>query len=120
MRQIPVDQAALGGLVAVGVRPKMVRPDGGQGEPHQKGNADGLPVWSVEVLKRGDAEEASELLNVSVASSTRPEAEGPVTFSGLAGIPWNFNGKSGVAFVADSVAPASGGGRPGAKSGADE
>lgn len=120
MRQIPVDQAALGGLVAVGVRPKMIRPDGGQGEPHQKGNADGLPVWSVEVLRRGDAEEASELLNVSVASSTKPDVEGPASFANLRAMPWSFNSKSGVAFVADSVvAEVSGGGRPGPKSGAE-
>lgn len=119
MRQIPVDQAALGGLVAVGVRAKMVRPDG-QGEAHQKGDSNGTPLWSVETLLRGQGEDASELLNVTVAASDKPSIEGPCVFTGLRAVPWSFNGKSGVAFTADSVAPATGGGRPGAKSGADQ
>ena len=95
MRQIPIDQSVLGTLVAVGVRPKMVRSD--DGEPHQKGNADGIPQWTVETLLRGQGEDASELLNVTVAASEKPSIEGPCIFT---------------AFIADAVAPAGRGGQP--------
>lgn len=102
MRTIPVDQSALGDLMVVGVRPKMVRPDG-QGEAHQKGNADGVPQWTVETLMRGRDEEASELLNVTVAASEKPEIEGSARFEGLVAIPWEFSGRSGVALTAAAV-----------------
>ena len=102
MRNIPVDQAALGDLMVVGVRPKMVRPDG-QAEAHQKGNADGIPQWTVETLRRGQDEEASELLNITVAASEKPGVEGPARFEGLTAIPWEFSGRSGVALTASAV-----------------
>lgn len=110
MRQIPIDQSVLGTLVAVGVRPKMVRSD--DGEPHQKGNADGIPQWTVETLLRGQGEDASELLNVTVAASEKPSIEGPCIFTGFRAVPWSFNSRSGVAFIADAVAPAGRGGQP--------
>lgn len=102
MRNIPVDQSALGDLMVVGVRPKMVRPDG-QAEAHQKGNADGIPQWTVETLRRGRDEEASELLNVTVAASEKPGVEGPAQFESLTAIPWEFSGRSGVALTASAV-----------------
>lgn len=120
LKQIPVDQSALGILEVVGVRPKMVRPDGGHGEPHQKGNVDGLPVWTIEALIRGGGEVESDILRVTVAASVAPSVEGPCVFAKLAAIPWNFNGKSGVAFVCDSVASASRNARPGVKPGGDD
>lgn len=105
MRTIPVDQSALGDLMVVGVRPKMVRPDG-QTEAHQKGNADGIPQWTVETLRRGQDEEASELLNVTVTASEKPDVDGPARFEGLVAIPWEFSGRSGVALTAAAVVSA--------------
>lgn len=120
LNRIPIDQAVLRGLEVVGVRPKMVRPDGGQGEPHQKGNVDGLPVWTVSTLMRGGAEVESDILRVSVPASVAPSVEGPCEFTRLVAVPYNFNGNSGVAFSADSVAPATRNPRPGSKPGSDE
>lgn len=121
LRQIPVDQNALGaGLEAVGVLPKMVRANEGQGELHQKGNADGLPVWTVEALIRGGGEMKSDILHVTIAASEAPSVEGPCVFAKLVAIPYNFNGNSGVSFSAESVAPVARNARPGSKPGADE
>lgn len=62
----------------------------------------GRPQWVVEVLAL-DAERG-EVIRVTVAGDQPKVNQGqPVRFDALEAIPWNNNGKSGVAFRAASV-----------------
>ncbi len=68
-----------------------------------KVNADGVPLWRVEVAFKGEGMRRSEIVMVTVASPTVPELIGrtPV-FGGVRGRPWLIEGKAGVAVSAAS------------------
>lgn len=67
-----------------------------------KANADGVPLFQVQLVAMGDGE--AEILSVKVPGE--PEgltAGGPVTVEGLTAQAWSVEGKSGVAFYAEAV-----------------
>jgi hypothetical protein len=76
----------------------------------QKFNVDGLPMWTTQVLAQDG--ENGEVLQVSVAGAKPSVAVGQqVRPLGLEAIPWNNNGKHGVAFRATEIRPASASGK---------
>ena len=77
------------------------------GKTEQKVDRDtGRPQWVVEVLALDP--ERGEVIRVTVAGDQPRVNQGhPVRFEGLEAIAWSNNGKSGVAFRAASVQPAS-------------
>jgi hypothetical protein len=64
----------------------------------------GRPQWSVEVLAQDN--ESGEVIKVTVAGDQPKVNPGQqVRFEGLEAIPWNNNGKAGVAYRADAIHP---------------
>lgn len=106
MREIPIDTSVFTQVFVAGVRPKLRRAEG-ETEFHQRGDPrTGEPQWVAEVLFRRSEDERSEFEEVTVTASDRPAVEGPAQLSGLVGIPYSFNGNSGVSFRADAIQPA--------------
>ena len=68
-----------------------------------KADADGVPLFSVELVVLGHGE--ADVIRVKVAGE--PEGltiNGPVTVEGLVAQPWQLdNGRSGVSFRADTI-----------------
>lgn len=65
----------------------------------------GRPQWSVEVLAQDS--ESGEVIRVTVAGDQPKVSPGQqVRFDALEAIPWNNNGKAGVAYRADAIHPA--------------
>lgn len=97
MRFIPVDQTALT-LNALQVEAKTDQ-DG-----TQKVNRDGIRQWSIITLAQSEGG-TPEVLKVTVPSTTEPDIEPmePVSFTNLRAIAWEANGRSGIAFSADSL-----------------
>ncbi len=76
------------------------------GKDVQKVDKDtGRPQWVVEVLAQ-DAERG-EVIRVTVTGDQPKVNPGQqVRFEGLEAIPWNNNGKAGVAYRSTAIAPA--------------
>jgi hypothetical protein len=76
----------------------------------QKFNIDGLPMWTTQVLAQDG--ENGEVLQVSVAGAKPSVTVGQLVRPlGLEAIPWNNNGKHGVAFRATEIKPIAGSGK---------
>ena len=72
----------------------------------QKFNNAGEPMWTTQVLAQDG--ENGEVLNVTVAGIKPSVTVGqPVRPLGLEAIPWNTNGKHGVAYRASEMKPVS-------------
>jgi hypothetical protein len=68
-------------------------------ERKQKRNRDGAPMWTVQVIALDPM--GAEVINVSIAGEKPNVTVGqPVTPVELEALPWNTNGKHGVAFRA--------------------
>jgi hypothetical protein len=104
LRNIPIDAAALGPLPFIQVAEKERRSD--DGTVSQRVNAAGEPVWAVTVLVQQEGAKP-ELLEVAV-SGQRPQLDpmSPLRFSNLTGRLWEMNGRAGISYSADAVAPA--------------
>lgn len=100
MRSIPVDTARMVFIAAGPVRPKLVNRQTGE----IKVNAAGVQLWQVKVLAQVD-EQDGEALTVSFPAQSPPSLRlgVPLRVSGLVAIPWEANGRHGVAFSAASV-----------------
>jgi hypothetical protein len=76
----------------------------------QKVNRDGQPMWATQVMALDET--GGEVLSITVAgiqpSITVGQIVKPV---GLEAIPWNNNGKHGVAFRAVELKPVNGSGK---------
>jgi hypothetical protein len=73
----------------------------------QKFNPAGLPMWTTQVLAQDG--ENGEVLQVSVSGAKPTVTVGQgVRPLGLEAIPWNNNGKHGVAFRATEIKPVTG------------
>lgn len=113
MRVLPIDVSAFtGGVVCVGVRPKLFR-ETADSEPRQRTDTQQVPQWSCEILFRGAEDQKSDLEEVTITSTSRPEVDGPVEFDSLVGVSWSMGDRSGIAFRADNIrnAGASSGGQ---------
>lgn len=84
----------------VSVAPKERLDQNGQ----QRRSRDGAPMWTTQVEAWDPEKETSDQLNVTTAGEapkvTRKQA---VVLEGLEAIPWNTNGKHGVAYRAVSI-----------------
>ena len=76
------------------------------GKDVQKVDRDtGQPQWVVEVLAQDS--ERGEVIRITVTGDQPKVNPGQqVRFDGLEAIPWNNNGKAGVAFRAAAIGPA--------------
>lgn len=101
MRRIPVDENRLGNPRFVQSEPRT----DGEGKPVLR---DGVPVQRVSVLIKPDGERP-DVLEVSVPhiEPFRFADNEKVRFDNLRAMPWNAEGRSGVAYSADDVRPAS-------------
>ncbi|GIL30450.1 hypothetical protein [Actinocatenispora comari] len=69
------------------------------GEKRQKRNRDGLPMWTVQMIVLDST--GAEVINVTTAGEKPDVTVGqPVTPVELEALPWNTNGKHGVAYRA--------------------
>ena len=85
---------------------KAAEPKTEFGSSQQKLNKQSnLPEWVVEVLAMDS--ERGEVIRVTVTGDQPKVTQGqPVTFSELEAIPWDNNGRNGVAYRAASIQPA--------------
>jgi len=73
----------------------------------QKNDRDGRPMWTTQVMALDET--GGEMLSITVAGTTPSATVGQVVKPvGLEAIPWNNNGKHGVAFRAVELKPVSG------------
>lgn len=84
---------------------KAAEPKTELGNQRQKTDrATGLPQWSVGLIAMDET--GGEVIRVTVAGDQPKVAQGqPVAVRDLEAIPWQNNGKSGVAFRAASIMP---------------
>ncbi|MFE6386486.1 SCO3933 family regulatory protein [Nocardiopsis dassonvillei] len=102
MRNIPVDTSQMVFIAAGSPRPKVKDRQTGE----IKYNADGSPVWQLKVLAQVEDNDAETLLVSFPATQAITARLGtPLTVQGLTAIPWETNGRHGVAFSASSIAP---------------
>lgn len=98
LKNLPLDAARLGVVLCVSVEAKK-DPDTGEA----KSDRDGVPVWSVGVAVRPEGRKVA-LIEVAVAGEPSGVAVGQnVCLNGLEAFWWEMNGRSGLAFRAESV-----------------
>lgn len=69
------------------------------GDKRQKRNRDGAPMWTVQLIALDPM--GADVINVSIAGEKPVVTVGqPVTPVELEALPWNTNGKHGVAYRA--------------------
>jgi hypothetical protein len=79
----------------------------------QKADRDsGAPLYVTELVAMDDT--GAEVIKVTTAGAPKVGKRQMVAVSGLVAVPWAVDGRSGVAFRADSVVPAKGGAASGA------
>lgn len=102
MRTIPVDCSKLTLLVAGAIQPATTQ----DGSPRRDGA--GRPLFTVPVIVMVEGGNA-DTLTVRVAGPV-PQVPPltPVKFSNLVARPWAMDGRSGVSYSADGIAPAPG------------
>ena len=61
----------------------------------------GLPLFSVQLMALDS--DGAEILAVTVAGDPKVTVGQHVTVTGLVALPWNQNGKSGVAYRAEAI-----------------
>lgn len=100
MRTIPVDTSRMAFIAAGPVRPRLVNRETGE----LKTNAQGIQMWQLRVLAQVDDQDGEALL-VSFPAQTPPTVRlgMPLQIRGLTAIPWEFDGRYGIAFSAQSV-----------------
>lgn len=108
MRNIPIDNARVGNMLFLQATPAT-----DFDTKEHKRNSEGIPLFEVQCLLQTvgfNGEQQSELFKVKVPAQQAPNLQPlqPVHFGNFVARAWSNNGKSGVAFSADSVIPAQG------------
>ncbi len=100
MRVIPVDTSRMVFIAAGPVRPRLVNRQTGE----LKTNAEGVQLWQLRVLAQVDDQDGESFL-ISFPAQTPPTVQlgMPLRIRGLTAIPWEFDGRYGIAFSAQSV-----------------
>jgi hypothetical protein len=99
MKRVPVDVSAF-------VRLEVIDVVAAERDGRQSLNAEGVPVWELQVLAQVAGERRPEVIAVKVATSTKPEVlAGPVELLDLRASLWSLDGRSGIAFSASEVRP---------------
>lgn len=102
MRSIPVDTSRMVFMAAGSPRPKIKDRQTGE----IKFNADGMQLWQIKVLAQVDDNDGEPLLVTFPASHAPVARLGTLLrVEGLTAIPWETNGRHGVAFSASGLAP---------------
>ncbi|WP_160050212.1 hypothetical protein [Nocardiopsis sp. FR4] len=102
MRSIPVDTSRMVFIAAGSPRPKVKDRQTGE----IKYNADGSPMWQLQVLAQVEDNDAETLLiSFPAAHAITARLGTPLNVQDLTAIPWETNGRHGVAFAAASIAP---------------
>lgn len=102
MRNIPVDTSQMVFMAAGSPRPKLKDRQTGE----IKYNVDGVPMWQLKVLAQVEDNDAETvLLSFPATHAITARLGTPLTVEGLKAIPWETNGRHGVAFSASSVGP---------------
>lgn len=68
--------------------------------------ATGLVLWQVQLMVLDS--DGAEVISVTLPGEPKVVVGQQVNVSNLVALPWNQNGKSGVAFRADAITPAEG------------
>ena len=109
IRELPVDATAFQDLRAVTVEPRL------DSDGEQRRDRDGRPLFNVQlaVMVESFGKSSLESIVLTVPASTDGKAplEGlqpytPVRVQGMRVKPWEFNGRSGLAFSAEAIQPA--------------
>lgn len=66
--------------------------------------ATGLPLWQVQVMALDES--GGDVISVTVAGQPRVSTGRAVTITGLVALPWSQDGRSGIAYRADSITEA--------------
>jgi len=100
MRAIPVDTSRMVFIAAGPVRPRLVNRQTGE----LKVNSEGVQLWQLRVLAQVDDQDGEALL-ISFPAQSPPSVRlgMPLRVQGLTAIPWEFDGRYGIAFSAQSV-----------------
>jgi hypothetical protein len=95
--KLKVDTAGMQFLVAVAPQPAK-----DWDTKEQRVDADGQPVFSVQLVALGDGN--AQILPVKVAGDPGPLAQGtPVKVTNLVATPWSMNERFGVSFKAERI-----------------
>jgi hypothetical protein len=65
--------------------------------------ATGLPLWQVQVMALDES--GGDVIAVTVAGEPKVSAGSAVTVTGLVALPWSQDGRSGIAYRADTLVP---------------
>ncbi|ETA04226.1 hypothetical protein E0F15_08865 [Frankia sp. B2] len=99
MRVIPVDVTAFSVVTAMGPAAPVIDRESGS----QRGNADGLPLWTVPVAV-AMADGTAEVITVRIAGEAPTVQPGtPVRLTGLVGRSWQMQGRHGISYSAASI-----------------
>src|ERR1700758_5732142 len=66
--------------------------------------ATGLPLWLVQVMALDES--GGDVISVTVAGEPKVSTGRAVTVTGLVAVPWSQDGRSGIAYRADSITDA--------------
>jgi hypothetical protein len=66
--------------------------------------ATGLPLWLVQVMALDES--GGDVISVTVAGQPKVSTGRGVTITGLVALPWSQDGRSGIAYRADSITEA--------------
>ncbi|MEZ7127770.1 hypothetical protein ACBR40_20800 [Nonomuraea sp. AD125B] len=104
MRNIPVDISGLSFIVAGEPEPKIV--DRATGEV--KRDAEGRELYTIPLLPKPNDDRRNPVIVVTFPSATFPQIPEGVQVRpvGLAAFFWSMNGRSGLGFRAETIAPA--------------
>lgn len=104
MRNIPVDLTGMTFIVAGEPEPKIV--DRATGEV--KRDAEGRDLYTIPLLPKPNDDRRNPVIVVTFPSETFPQIPEGVQIRpvGLTAFFWSMNGRSGLGFRAESIAPA--------------
>jgi hypothetical protein len=103
MRTIPVAADGVLFIVTTVVRPKIANRETGEIKTR-----DGQPIYQVGVcaIQGEGAQEEASAIQVAVPGEPKGLGRGmPVRFKNLVAAPWEVDGRHGISFRADGVAP---------------
>lgn len=65
--------------------------------------ATGMPLWQVQVMALDES--GGDVIGVTVAGEPKVSAGRAVSITGLVAVPWSQDGRSGIAYRADTITP---------------
>src|SRR5215203_3831876 len=104
--RLPIDTSRLQFLVVAAAEPLRQYEEGKPREAWApRTDASGEVLWRVQLVALGDGE--AEIIRVAVAGDPKVSQGEMVGVDGLTAQPWEMDGRSGTAFRAQTIRPAS-------------